>query len=514
MTAWQDLPPQTRRQARMNERGGKPPASAGHAQNQHAQNQSETIAHTEENVFIGFPREEHHSDAAAGYGRRARRSAEPADRSVPSTTPPSSPAAATHEPVDGDALANDAGASEAATSGYRMRDFSPESRGPSFTMTRNPMPAAGHKPEGPTRQIPQWTPQGQDDSGDLRYYTQGVPLSSGLPAAPPPVVVARVPVALAPPPRALTRRQLRELETSRGMRPEATDGPQEPVADASASLVQPVSLAPTVALPTVPGVGPASPFTPPVFTDPPAVTSIAPVRVAAEPIAPAPVTPEPVTPELVAPVLVMPEPVASAPAVPTLVAPSLSVPVHPAPVHPAATVPDFATDRGIDLAPQVFAAPAGHWSTPASAGESAPSGAAFIRSVGTTSGALTTSALVIPSVPQASDMTRPFGSTGEILVTGSIDLPRSLGTTGALPARFDHSDIDALFAAEDNDYASSDSAPVRAIRAVSTHTSTHGVISAKKPANNKLPMMMAVTAGILAVAVAALFVAALVFDYL
>ena len=68
-------------------------------------------------------------------------------------------------------------------------------------------------------------------------------------------------------------------------------------------------------------------------------------------------------------------------------------------------------------------------------------------------------------------------------------------------------------AQEDHDYAPADSAPVRAIRAVSTHTSTHGVISAKKPVSNKLPLTMMVTAGILAVGVAALFAAGLIFGY-
>jgi hypothetical protein len=105
------------------------------------------------------------------------------------------------------------------------------------------------------------------------------------------------------------------------------------------------------------------------------------------------------------------------------------------------------------------------------------------RTVGTGTSAITTSALVLPSVPQASDLTRPFASTGEILMTGSIDLPHSLGSTGAHPHRIDNSDFedDPL----DSQIAAPDSAPVRAIRAVSTHTSTRGVIENKKPQNNR-----------------------------
>jgi hypothetical protein len=160
----------------------------------------------------------------------------------------------------------------------------------------------------------------------------------------------------------------------------------------------------------------------------------------------------------------------------------------------------------------VFPSPDAHWQTQTQIDVVNLGDADFPR-IGGGSGVVTTNALVIPTIPQASDITRPFSGTGEILVTGSIDLPMALGSTGANPARYDHADIDALFAQEDHDYAPTDAAPVRAIRAVSTHTSTHGVISAKKPANNRLPMMMAVTAGILAVGVAALFAAGMIFGY-
>jgi hypothetical protein len=174
------------------------------------------------------------------------------------------------------------------------------------------------------------------------------------------------------------------------------------------------------------------------------------------------------------------------------------------------TSADLPTKRGIDEAPELFSAPAVDWQPEASADDVVEP---FVRTVGGSGSALTTSALVMPTAPPTADITKPFSSTGEILVTGSIELPHTLSSTGAHPTRYDHSDIDALFAEEDHDYAPADSAPVRAIRAVSTHTSTHGVISAKKPASNKLPLTMMVTAGILAVGVAALFAAGLIFGY-
>ncbi len=129
------------------------------------------------------------------------------------------------------------------------------------------------------------------------------------------------------------------------------------------------------------------------------------------------------------------------------------------------------------------------------------------------SGAITTSALVLPSLPSDS-LTRPLGSTGEILITGTIDLPRSLGSTGAHPGRYDHSDVDAFLEAGDReDFESNpDSAPVRAIRAVSTHTSTRGVMEAKKPkGNSRLPLILGVAATVMAVGVVVLVVCAMLF---
>jgi hypothetical protein len=102
----------------------------------------------------------------------------------------------------------------------------------------------------------------------------------------------------------------------------------------------------------------------------------------------------------------------------------------------------------------------------------------------------------------------PFTATGEILVTGSIDLPRSLGSTGAHPHRVDNSDFedDPL----DSQVVSTDSAPVRAIRAISTHTSTRGVIESKRPQGNRMPTIMIIAASVLALGVVGLLVAAAV----
>lgn len=462
MTAWQDLPPRTRRQARMNERGAQPDAEFERAQ----------AATGQGSAGLTFHEAGTRPEAETAYSRRARRvreQSEPGPASMPDEA------------------------------GFRVRDFRPEATVHPHAAFQTTAAAPDAQRPGepghaePTRQLPQWAPPGVDHEGDLPYFTQAAPLFPPQPA-PQPALVNSVPAEFAAPPRPLTRRQLRELETDQGTRPQADDAPPAPIVPPA----PPSAAREAVVLPAAPEAYPSAP--PVVRLEPPIAVP-----------APAPVAPAP--PAEAPPSLVSPEPVVFTDA--SGAAPSGRA-AAPVPVAPsAATAPNadgIAGPRGIDFAPEVYSSPTEQWSAPAR-GDADQPGAGFIRTIGTHTGILTTSALVMPSVPQASDIIRPLSSTGEILVTGSIDLPHTLGTTGAHPARFDHSDIDALFAAEDHDFAPTDSAPVRAIRAVSTHTSTHGVISAKKPASNRLPMMMAVTAGILAVGVAALFAAAMVFGY-
>ncbi len=164
--------------------------------------------------------------------------------------------------------------------------------------------------------------------------------------------------------------------------------------------------------------------------------------------------------------------------------------------------------------PSTWTPPTGHWSTQAMIDDDEQvQENTLSRNVGATSGAITTSALVLPSLPSDS-LTRPLGSTGEILITGTIDLPRSLGSTGAHPGRYDHSDVDAFLEAGDREDSGSnpDSAPVRAIKAVSTHTSTRGVMEAKRPkGNSRLPLILGVAATVMAVGVVVLVVCATLF---
>ncbi len=235
--------------------------------------------------------------------------------------------------------------------------------------------------------------------------------------------------------------------------------------------------------------------------------------------------PEPLleAPEPSAQVEPTPAPAAWLAAFPPTNAPEIVVPQYAAPA-PAAQPPVVQATAAQQPTPEAapaevddatsYSPPVGHWSTQASIDDDEQvQENTFSRNVGATSGAITTSALVLPSIPTADDILSPLGSTGEILITGSINLPSSMGTTGVHPARYDHSDVDALLEADDReDSDHQDSAPVRAIRAVSTHTSSGAVISAKKPkGDSRLPIVLAVSAAVMAVGVVVLFVVGMIF---
>ena len=50
------------------------------------------------------------------------------------------------------------------------------------------------------------------------------------------------------------------------------------------------------------------------------------------------------------------------------------------------------------------------------------------------------------AVPQdTGPMGNPLANSSEVIVTGSIDLPRSFGATGVHPSQIDSSDVDRLF---------------------------------------------------------------------
>jgi hypothetical protein len=230
-----------------------------------------------------------------------------------------------------------------------------------------------------------------------------------------------------------------------------------------------------------------------------------------------PVLQEPVfPPSAPAPTAVLPSiaepPVEQAPPAPEQAQPVLGDPVFGDPVfvEPVFVEPAF-DDPQPGSPPESGRSPraSNHWRVQAAMQDTElPYENTLSRTVGSNTSAITTSALVLPSVPQPDSLLASLNSTGEILVTGSINLPRSLGSTGAHPHRVDNSDYedDPL----DSQVSAPDSAPVRAVRAVSTNTSTRGVIETKRPQGNRMLTAVIVVAGVLCVGLVSLLVFAFV----
>jgi hypothetical protein len=221
--------------------------------------------------------------------------------------------------------------------------------------------------------------------------------------------------------------------------------------------------------------------------------------IAAEPIAPEPIAAEPIAPEPVTPPSVAAPPTATdAPA-------SVPLPPDPSWAPPAPQQPEAAACTS---QPPVGERPRNHWSRQAELDDEAqPPTGSLTRDVGV--GSATANALVLPEVPNTDLIMGTVRSTGEVIVTGTISLPASLASTGALPAQLDESDLDNLLDPGDQQVVSTDSQPVRAMRAVSTHTSSREIIGNIKPkrSNRALTVLIVSAAGMAVVVVTLLVVA-------
>lgn len=176
-----------------------------------------------------------------------------------------------------------------------------------------------------------------------------------------------------------------------------------------------------------------------------------------------------------------------------------------------AVSPSPASPPAPDILPGEAAAPhapevSSHWSVGVHDDED-PFTNTFSRQVG--SAATSTNALVLPEMPRG-DLAGPVEGTGEIIITGMIDVPRSVASTGAVPSVHDSPDIDDVFDV-DTEYASTDSAPVSAISAVSSHTATRDVMGGRRARRTGvLTTVLVSSTVVLAVAAVALFVVAAV----
>jgi hypothetical protein len=415
-------------------------------------------------------------------------------------------------------------------------------------------------PEGRRTASPSWAPQygGVSPDGNVEYQTQQRGAAAAAPADPNSTFAPHAPAAPTIIPSALdsedalehtlTRRELRALRDAHGITSTTTGETAYPTPEDEA----PAAPAPA---PTAPDAAVAAAGTPlaapssrldsalaefdqlaagrpaPVPTNPPAPRGRRAAAAAAAAAAPAPA---PEAPAAAAPAPAAPAPAAAAsaaaapaaapagPAGPAQIAPEvLQTPLVQPPnqaevvvaelvaepvAQAAAPHPDAVVEATIVevVEPSVSTPPTGHWSTQAQLDdETQINDAPLSRNIGNTSGAITTSALVLPSIPN-----HEFGplSSGEVMVTGSISLSESFTMTGAHPKQLDESDLDHLLDPGDHQVASTDSQPVRAIKAVSTHTSSRGVIQTVKPKGTRGLTALIIAATSMAVVVGALFI--------
>lgn len=110
--------------------------------------------------------------------------------------------------------------------------------------------------------------------------------------------------------------------------------------------------------------------------------------------------------------------------------------------------------------------------------------------------------------PGEGSLSGPVASTGEVLVTGSYELPRGIGSQGHAHGAADGKDVDSVLI--DGELpASSSPTPIAASSAVSTVKPAGEVIRPPAPdKGNKLMLILAITAGGLALALAVALIVA------
>ena len=125
-----------------------------------------------------------------------------------------------------------------------------------------------------------------------------------------------------------------------------------------------------------------------------------------------------------------------------------------------------------------------------------------LLSVGDSTGSqhIAPSALIFTPSPGEGSLSGPVASTGEILVTGSYELPQGIGSQGHAHGTADGKEVDAVLIDGELPPASSPT-PIAASSAVSTIKPAGEVIRPPAPEKgNKLMLILAITAGGLALA--------------
>lgn len=117
-------------------------------------------------------------------------------------------------------------------------------------------------------------------------------------------------------------------------------------------------------------------------------------------------------------------------------------------------------------------------------------------------------AMIFTPAPGGGSLSGPVASTGELLITGSYDLPEGLGSRGHAHGTTDGKDVDAVLI--DGELpATSSPTPIAASSAVSTSKPAGEVIRPPAPdKGNKLMLTLAIVAGGLALALGAVLIVA------
>jgi hypothetical protein len=129
---------------------------------------------------------------------------------------------------------------------------------------------------------------------------------------------------------------------------------------------------------------------------------------------------------------------------------------------------------------------------------------------GTTGSHGTSNALIMTPSTGGSAIVAPITATGEVLITGTLNLPEGLGSTGHAPGTADGKEIDAVLL--DGELpAHSSPTPIAASAAISTVKTNGDVIKPPAPEKgSKLMMTLAITAGVLALALVGVLILAFV----
>lgn len=119
-------------------------------------------------------------------------------------------------------------------------------------------------------------------------------------------------------------------------------------------------------------------------------------------------------------------------------------------------------------------------------------------------------ALIVSQAPEVAPLVAPVTATGEVIVTGTFNLPEGLGSTGHAKGTADGKEIDATLV--DGELPSHSSpTPIAASAAVSTAKAPGDVIKPPVPEKGgKLMMSLAITAGVLALALVGVLILAFV----